>query len=103
VDRLASGLDRQKIESAIDDYLDIGKLLDGGLTAQVDLDLVSLQKAIGRVLSEEENAEIRQAQLRAYRWTFLLSGMTHPTFDRSLGELSRRGQSRVAELARAMS
>jgi hypothetical protein len=103
VDQLASALEPQKIESAIDDYLDIGKLLDGGLAAQVDLDLVSLQKAIGRVLSEEEKAEIRQAQLRAYRWTFLLSGMTHPNFDRSLGELSRTGHARVAEVVRAMS
>jgi len=103
VDRLASGLDPQKIESAIDDYLDIGKMLDGGLSAQVELDLASLQKAIGRVLSEGEKAEIRQAQLRAYRWTFLLSGMTHPSFDRSLGELSGSGQSRVGAVVRALS
>jgi hypothetical protein len=82
--------------------MDIGKILDGGLAAQVQLDLESLQKAIGRTLSAEEKAEITQAQTRAYRWTFLSSGMTHPNFDKSLRELSTRGHERVGELARAI-
>ena len=103
VDKLASGLDPQKIEGAVDDYMDIGKLLDGGLAQQVELDLESLQKAIGRVLSADEKAEIRAAQMKAYRWTFLLSGITHPTFDKSLRELSPRGHARVTELAQAIS
>ena len=44
----------------------------------------------------------RQAQTKAYRWTFLLSGIAHPNFDRSLRELTPRGHARVAELARAI-
>ena len=102
VDKIASALEPAKIEAGINDYMDIGKMLDGGLTAQVQLDLDSLQKAIGRTLSEEEKAEIADAQTRAYRWTFLASGMTHPNFDRSLRELSARGHERVGELARAV-
>ena len=82
--------------------MDIGKLLDGGLQAQVHLDIESLEKAIGRPLSEADKVEIMEAQTKAYRWTFLLSGMTHPKFDRSLAELSRRGYARVGELARAI-
>ena len=101
VDEIASALEPAKIEAGIDDYTDIGKILDGGLAAQAQLDLESLQKAIGRVLSAEEKAEIVEAQTRAYRWTFLGSGMTHPNFDRSLRELSARGHERVGELARA--
>jgi hypothetical protein len=103
LDKLASGLDGQRIESGIDDYMDIGKVLDGGLAAQVELDLESLQSAIGRLLSADAKAEIRQAQLKAYRWTFLLSGITHPSFDKSLREVSAPGHARVAELARAIS
>ena len=102
VDKLAASLEPAKIEAGIDDYMSIGKLLDGGLTAQVQLDLESLQKAIGRTLSVGEKAEIAEAQTRAYRWTFLSSGMTHPNFDRSLRELSARGHERVGELARAV-
>jgi hypothetical protein len=102
VDKIASVLQPAKIEVGIDDYMDIGKILDGGLTAQVQLDLESLQRAIGRTLSAAEKAEIVQAQTKAYRWTFLSSGMTHPNFDKTLRELSARGHERVAELARAI-
>ena len=102
VDRIASALGPAKIEEGIDDYMDIGKFLDGGLTAQGQLDLESLQRAIGRTLSAAETAEIVPAQTKAYRWTFLLSGMTHPNFDRSLRELSVRGHERVGQLARAI-
>ncbi len=102
VDKIASALERVKIEAGIDDYMDIGKFIDGGLAAQVQLDLESLQKAIGRTLSAEEKAEIAEAQTKAYRSTFLTSGMTHPNFDRSLRELSARGHERVGELARAI-
>lgn len=102
VDKIASELPPEKIEVGIDDYMAIGKILDGGLAAQVALDLESLQKAIQRTLSAGEKAEIAQAQTRAYRWTFLTSGMTHPNFERSLRELSARGHERVGELARAV-
>ena len=102
LDEIASALGKKEIEKGIDDYMDIGKLLDGGLQAQVKMDLESLQKAIGRKLGETERAEIEAAQVKSYRSTFLLSGMTHPSFDRSLRELSTEGHRRVAELARAI-
>lgn len=103
VDKLARELDPPRIEQAIDDYMDIGKLIDGGLAAQVDLDLDSLQHAIGRTLSPDDKAEIKHAQIKAYRSTFLLSGMTHPNFDKALRELSPAGHARVADLRRAIS
>jgi hypothetical protein len=103
VDKIASALGRKEIEKGIDDYMDIGKLLDGGLQAQVRMDMESLQKAIGRELGAAGRAEIEAAQLKSYRWTFLLSGMSHPNFDRSLRELSTDGHRRVGELARAIS
>ena len=102
VDEIASSATRKEIEKGIDDYMDIGKMLDGGLQSQVELDLASLEKAVGRRLADSEKAEIREAQLKAYRWTFLLSGMTHPKFDQSLRELAAAGHERVGELARAI-
>ena len=102
VDKLARRLERKEIEKGIDDYMDIGKLLDGGLQTQVRLDIESLQKATGRVFTPAEREEIEREQVKSYRWTFLLSGMTHPNFDRSLRELSADGHRRVGELARAI-
>lgn len=102
VDKIASALDAGRIETGIDDYMEIGKLLDGGLAAQIELDLESLEKAIGRPLSPADKDEIRAAQRPAYRRTFLLSGMSHPRFDQSLRELSTAGHARVAALAGAI-
>ena len=102
VDKIAGTLTSVEVEKGIDDYMDIGKFLDGGLQAQVRMDIASLEAATGRTFSDEEKGEIERAQVEAYRWTFLLSGMTHPAFDRSLRELSGRGHERVGELARAI-
>jgi hypothetical protein len=102
VDEISRSLTPLEIDKGIQDYMDIGKMLDGGLQTQVELDLVSLEKATGRQLNDAEKAEIREAQLKAYRWTFLLSGMTHPKFDRSLRELASGGYMRNLELARAI-
>jgi len=54
------------------------------------------------VFTPAEREEIEREQVKSYRWTFLLSGMTHPNFDRSLRELSVDGHRRVGELARAI-
>ncbi len=56
VDEIASELTPEEIEEGIEDYMDIGKMLDGGLQTQVQLDLVSLEAAIGRRLSEAEKS-----------------------------------------------
>ncbi len=103
VDKVASALGPADIEHGVDDYMDIGRLLDGGLMAQVRMDIASLEAATGRTFSDEEKSEIERHQIAAYRWTFLLSGMTHSSFDRSLRELSAKGHERVGELARAIS
>jgi len=102
VDKIAGALGAAVIEKGIDDYMDIGKFLDGGLMAQVRMDIASLEAAIGRTFTEEEKGEIERKQVEAYRWTFLLSGMRHLNFDRSLRELSATGHERVGELASAI-
>ena len=39
VDEIATRLDRKEIKKGIDDYMDIGKLLDGGVQTQVRMDI----------------------------------------------------------------
>lgn len=103
VDRLAREAGPEGIAKGIDDYVAIGTMLDGGLAAQAGLDLESLAHAAERTFTEEEKAEIKAAQIKSYRWTFLVSGMTHPNFVRALGEVSPEGAARVAALAQALS
>jgi len=65
---------------AVDGYLDIGAFLDGGLAQQVELDLESFTQATSRRLSDAERAAYLAAQRQGIRWTFIGSGMSHPTF-----------------------
>ncbi len=80
VQSLAEACTPAERAAAIDGYLEIGMLLDGGLQQQVRFDLESLQRATGRTLSPDETVRFLQVQEQAARWTFLGSGMSHPAF-----------------------
>ena len=103
VDKIATAAGPEGIAQGFDDYASIGGMLDGALGMQVKLDLEALERAAGRTFTEAERAEIVAVQQKSYRWTFLASGMTHPNFIRTLGELSPAGQARIAEMAKALS
>lgn len=100
---LARQASAEQIEKAVDDFLSIGALLDGGLQQQVKLDLDTLERAIQRKLSTTERDEIANIQLKSYRWTFLVSGLEHPNFSKAVADLSASGWARVQEVARALS
>lgn len=103
VQDLASELDAEGIQQGIEDYFAIGKMIEDGLMAQVQFDIESLQQAAERRFSDTEKQEIQTIQEGAYRWAFLGSGMTHPNFLKTLGELSDAAVSRVMEMATALS
>jgi hypothetical protein len=100
VEQLARKLGPERTEEGVDAYLALVAAFDGLLARQVELDLGSLARATGRTLSPAEAEALRAAQRQAYRWTFLGTGMVHPNFIRTLGDVSPRGQERVAEAAR---
>ncbi|MFL6731842.1 MAG: diiron oxygenase, partial [Sphingomicrobium sp.] len=95
VGELAEKLTAAQIDAGISDFLAIGTMLDGGMVAQVQLDLESLSTATGRTFTEAEKQEITQAQTKSYRWCFLVTGMTHPNFERTLEQLTPGGAARV--------
>ncbi|WP_017326920.1 hypothetical protein [Synechococcus sp. PCC 7336] len=96
---LVAELEPDAIARGIDDYFAICQLLDGGLMAQVELDIASFSLATGLASTELEKQAIRATQQVSYRWTFLGSGMTHPNFLQTLGELSKPAVDRVRHLA----
>jgi P-aminobenzoate N-oxygenase AurF len=87
VEELAAATAPEAIEKAVDEYLEIGAFIDGGMQQQVQLDLDSFERAAGRRLSAEERERFSEAQLKALRWTFLGSGITHPNFLATVGKL----------------
>jgi hypothetical protein len=99
VQDLAEGCGDAEIDAAIDDYLKIGALVDGGLQQQAQFDLSALERSMGRKLRSAEATQFAQQQLQALRWTYLGSGMTHGNFIATLKALGGNASDRIAEIA----
>ncbi len=59
VEALAEGRSAREIEAAVEEYLEIGGLIDAGLKQQVGFDLDAFTRATGRELNEEEKDQFR--------------------------------------------
>jgi hypothetical protein len=103
IDEIADDLTADQRDRAIDQLLELGGAVDGLLGQQVELDIDALARATGRTFSEAERDEIRTHQRRAYRWTFLVSGLQHPNFVRVVAQLSDTGATKIATAAEALS
>ena len=101
VEALAEGRTEAQIMSAVEEYLEIGGFLDGGLQQQVEFDLSSFEQASGRSLNETEAEEFRRVQLRANRWTYLGTGMTHEKVLDTLESLTPKARQRVESVSPA--
>lgn len=101
VEALADGRSEEQIMTGVEEYLEIGGFLDGGLQQQVEFDLTSFEQASGRTLTETEAAEFRRVQLRANRWTYLGTGMTHEKVLETLESLTPKARQRVESIAPA--
>jgi hypothetical protein len=102
VDKMAREGGDPAIAKAFDDFAALGGAIDGLLQQQVQLDIVSLEAAAGRKLSDKEKAEITAAQSRAYRHTFLASGLVTKNFLITCDQLSPGSSEKMREMARAL-
>src|SRR6266545_4696814 len=100
VESLSHGMDGAALDAAVEEYLEIGGMVDGALAQQVEFDLDNLARATGQKLSTAERNAFVAAQLQGQRWTYLGSGMTHPNFATTLGEMRPAAADRVATIAK---
>jgi hypothetical protein len=103
IDEIVREIGEEDREKAVDELLELGGAVDGLLSQQADLDLESLERAIERTLSAKDREEIKRSTQRAYRWTFLVSGLEHPKFVQIVSELTTRGPAKLEAVARALS
>jgi|SRR5262245_12643206 len=103
IEEVARDLGPAEREAAVDGLLELGTAVDGLLAQQGELDIDALQLATGRTFTEAERDEIRTHQQRAYRWTFLVSGLEHPNFIRIVDELTPSGAAKLAQAATTLS
>ncbi|MCP3137852.1 diiron oxygenase [Pyxidicoccus xibeiensis] len=89
----------EALEQAMTEYAELLTALRGTLVAQLELDLQTLEKAVGRTFSAQERSEIHAAQERSYVWTFIGMGMKAPLFLSRVRALSPVAEQRVLALA----
>jgi hypothetical protein len=102
IDEIAGELSAEQREAAIDQLLELGGAVDGLLAQQLELDIDALARASRRTFTDDERREIAAHQRRAYRWTFLVSGLQHPNFVAIVGQLTTGGQDKLAGAAQAL-
>src|SRR5215475_9371455 len=88
IEAMAEGRGEAELEKALDEYLEIGGLLDNGFRQQAEFNLEDLRRSTGRSLTEDERAQFVTTQHQALRSTFLRSGMSHANFLSTLERLS---------------
>jgi hypothetical protein len=101
VGALAANRSEEEIMRGVEEYLEIGNFLDTGLQQQVEFDLDSFERASGHTLSEAQREEFRRVQLRANRWTYLGTGMTHERVLETLEWLTPKARQRVESVSPA--
>ena len=101
VESLAAGRSEEQIMRGVEEYIEIGGFIDGGLTQQVEFDLDSFERASGRQLTDAEKEEFRRVQLQANRWTYLGTGMTHERVLETLESLTPKARERIESISSA--
>ncbi len=101
VESLAAGRTEDQIMRGVEEYIEIGGFIDGGLKQQLEFDLDSFERATGRELTDAEKQEFRKVQLRANRWTYLGTGMTHERVLETLGNLTPKARQRIESISAA--
>lgn len=88
VEALADGRDEAGLQQAIEEYFEIIAFLDGGLGNQAKFNRDALERAMGRMLGEDDREALVAQQHQALRWTYIGSGMRHPKFREIIGTIS---------------
>jgi hypothetical protein len=90
-------------EAAIDELLELGGAVDGLLSQQIELNIETLERVTDRRFTAAENEEITTKTRRAWRWTFLVSGLEHPNFVKLVNELTTEGPGKIRNAAAVLS
>ena len=103
IGEVAGELTLEERETAIDEVLELGGAIDGLLAQQIGLNIEALEKVTGRTFTAADREEITTETQRAWRWTFLVSGLQHPNIVKAVSELTTLGPEKVAGVAAALS
>ena len=99
--RAFGNMNEAERDTAIDDLIELVGAVDGLLQKQTDLDVQNFVTYTGRALTDEESQTLHDSVLKAKRYTFIESGVTHPNFQALFGEVSTAAQQERVQTALA--
>jgi hypothetical protein len=91
------------VAKAFGDYRDLLDAFAGLLEEQSKMDIVSFEKKLAKTFSDDERAAIGASQKKGYVQTFLVHGMTNPTFVEIATRLDAAEMLTVSEKAKGWS
>ncbi len=101
--RAFAGMSEAEKETAIDDLIELVGAVDGLLQKQAGFDVDNLECYRGKPLDRDVRREVLASVLRAKRYTFIESGVTHPNFQALFGEVTTPAQqAKVQEALRPL-
>ena len=86
-------------DEAMDDLIELVGAVDGLLHEQVRLDLENLERYLNRTFTESESEEVFSNVLRAKRYAFIESGVTHKNFLETFNEVTTTSQQEKVQAA----
>jgi len=86
-------------DEATDDLIDLVGAIDGLLQEQVKMDVENLARYLDRTFTESESEEISSNLLRAKRYTFIESGVTHKNFLKTFTSVTTSQQQEKVQTA----
>lgn len=99
--RVFAGMTEAEKETAIDHLIELVGSVDGLLQEQSRLDVGNFERLRGRALDAAAREEVAREILRAKRWTFIISGVTHPRFEELFLAVTTPAQREKVSLALA--
>ena len=97
--RVFQGMAAAERDEAIDDFIELMLGMEGLLHVQARFDVENLLRYIRRPLVKREQTEILAAVLAAKRYTFIESGLIHPSFRELFSLVATRAQRQRVEEA----
>ncbi len=94
-------MDDTEKDTAIDDLIELVVAVDGLLQTQAGFDVANFAKYSGRTLTNEEHQTLYDSVLKAKRYTFLETGVTHPNFQAPFCEVTTPAQQEKVQAALA--
>ena len=100
--KLAATSTPEQRKTAVQDYLDLLGALTGLLGNQAELDVKSLELALGKTFTPPLRAALLANQAKAYTKTFVTWGITHPMFVETIDAVFPEDAARIHQKAKEL-